>query len=53
MHAATMLEVAEIVGRTLNEVYVDVDRRMTHSDVSASASMLLGGQRLGGRCGCS
>ena len=44
-----MLEVAEIVGRTLNEVYVDVDQRMTHSDVSASASMLLGGQRLGGQ----
>ena len=27
----------------------DVDKRMTHSDVSASASMLLGGQRLGGQ----
>ena len=49
MHAETMLQVAEIVGRTLNDVYVDVDRRMTHSDVSASASMLLGGQRLGGQ----
>ncbi len=49
MHAATMLEVAEIVGRTLNEVYEDVDKRMTHSDASASASMLLGGQRLGGQ----
>ena len=40
---------AEIVGRALNDVYVDVDRRMAHSDVSASASMLLGGQRLGGQ----
>ncbi len=49
MHAGSMLRVAEIVGRTLNEVYVDVDKRMTHSDVSASASMLLGGQRLGGQ----
>ena len=44
-----MLEVAEIVGRTLNEVYVDVDKRMERSDASASASMLLGGQRLGGQ----
>ena len=49
MHAPSMLQVAEIVGRTLNDVYVDVDRRMAHSDVSASASMLLGGQRLGGQ----
>jgi putative proteasome-type protease len=49
MQAPTMLEVAEIVGRTLNEVYVDVDERMGRSDVSASASMLLGGQRLGGQ----
>jgi putative proteasome-type protease len=49
MHAGSMLEVAEIVGRTLNEVYVEVDRRMGNSDVSASASMLLGGQRLGGQ----
>ena len=50
MHAGhACCEVAEIVGRTLNDVYVDVDKRMTHSDVSASASMLLGGQRLGGQ----
>jgi putative proteasome-type protease len=49
MLAGTMLQVAEIVGRTLNDVYVEVDKRMTHSDVSASASMLLGGQRLGGQ----
>ena len=49
MHAASMLEVAEIVGRTLNEVFVDVDERMRRTEVSASASMLLGGQRLGGQ----
>jgi putative proteasome-type protease len=49
MRAETMLEVAEIVGRTLNDVYVDVDDRMARTDVSASASMLLGGQRLGGQ----
>ena len=49
MHAPTMLEVAEIVGRTLNDVYVEVDERMKRTDYSASASMLLGGQRLGGQ----
>jgi putative proteasome-type protease len=49
MLAPSMLEVAEIVGRTLNGVYVDVDRRMERADVSASASMLVGGQRLGGQ----
>jgi putative proteasome-type protease len=49
MTAPTMLEVAEIVGRTLNDVYVEVDERMARTEVSASASMLLGGQRLGGQ----
>ena len=49
MRAPSMLEVAEIVGRTLNEVYVEVDDRMKRSEASASASMLLGGQRLGGQ----
>jgi len=49
MHAGTMLEVAELVGRTLNDVYVDIDQRMARTDISASASMLLGGQRLGGQ----
>ena len=49
MHAPSMLHVAEIVGRTLNDVYVDVDDRMKRTDVSASASMLVGGQRLGGQ----
>jgi putative proteasome-type protease len=49
MLAPSMLEVAEIVGRTLNEVYVDVDQRTARSEISASASMLLGGQRLGGQ----
>ena len=48
MLAPSMLQVAELVGRTLNDVYVDVDKRMERTDVSASASMLLAGQRLGG-----
>jgi putative proteasome-type protease len=48
MLAPSMLEVAEIVGRTLYGVYSDVDRRMT-GDTSASASLLVAGQRLGGQ----
>jgi putative proteasome-type protease len=49
MHAASMLDVAEIVGQTLNEVFVEVDERMKRTEGSASASMLLGGQRIGGQ----
>jgi putative proteasome-type protease len=48
MHASSMLEVAEIVGRTLNDVHVEIGARMERTRYSASASMLLGGQRLGG-----
>jgi putative proteasome-type protease len=49
MHAGSMLEVAELVGRTLNDVYVEISERMERTSYSASASMLLGGQLLGGR----
>ena len=49
MHAGSMLEVAEIVGRTLNDVYVAIGERMERTRYSASASMLVGGQRLGGQ----
>ena len=49
MHAGSMLEVAEIVGRTLNDVYVDIGERMERTKYSASAAMLLGGQRVGGQ----
>jgi putative proteasome-type protease len=49
MHAETMLEVAEIVGRTLNDVYVEIGDRMERTKYSASASMLLAGQRRGGQ----
>jgi putative proteasome-type protease len=45
MLAETMLDVAEIVGRTLNEVSVEIGRRMAHMNGAASASILLGGQR--------
>ncbi|MBP7000679.1 peptidase [Amaricoccus sp.] len=51
LKAPTMLGVAEIVGRTLFEVSVAVRSRMKQMDqaASASASMLLAGQRKGGR----
>ena len=45
----SMLEVAEIVGRTLNDVHVEIGERMERTSYSASASMLVGGQRLGGQ----
>jgi putative proteasome-type protease len=44
-----MLGVAEIVGRTLFEVSMSVRERMRQMDQSASASIVLGGQRAGGR----
>ena len=49
MQAGSMLEVAEIVGRTLNDVHVAIGERMERTRYSASASMLVGGQRLGGQ----
>ncbi len=49
MRAPSMLEVAEVVGRTLNDVHVELGERMERTNTSASASMLVGGQRLGGQ----
>ena len=51
LKADTMLDVAEIVGRTLNEVAVSVKAQMKTMSQSpaAGASMLLGGQRRGGK----
>lgn len=45
-----MLEAAEIVGRTLNDVAVSIGERMARMSDGGlpSASMLLGGQRKGG-----
>lgn len=50
MKADSMLDIAEIVGRTLFEVSVSVRDRMRRMDQapSASASLILGGQRRGG-----
>jgi putative proteasome-type protease len=49
LHATSMLEVAEIVGRTLNDVHAQIRSRMERTGSTASASMLVGGQRLGGQ----
>jgi putative proteasome-type protease len=49
LHAPSMLEVAEIVGRTLNDVHVEIGTRMERTKYSASAAMLVGGQRIGGQ----
>jgi putative proteasome-type protease len=48
MRAETMLDVAELVGRTLNEVSVEISQRMAPLNGAAGASILLGGQRRGG-----
>jgi putative proteasome-type protease len=48
MLAETMLDVAGIVGRTLFDVAMSVRARMKQMDQSASASIILGGQRKGG-----
>jgi putative proteasome-type protease len=49
MRAETMLAAAEIVGRTLNDVSVAIGDRMSRTNHSATALMLLGGQRRGGQ----
>ncbi len=48
LRAETMLEVAEIVGRTLNQVSVEINQKMGAMNQAAVASMLLAGQRKGG-----
>jgi len=48
MLAETMLDVAGIVGRTLFDVSMAVRERMNQMNQSASASIILGGQRRGG-----
>ncbi len=46
--APTMLQVAEIVGRTLNAVSQEVADKLTRMKQAASASMIVAGQRRGG-----
>ena len=54
MHAGSMLEVAEIVGRTLNDVYVEIGERMERTrllGLGLDAASAASGSA--GRCGCS
>lgn len=46
--APTMLQVAEIVGRTLNAVGQDVAQKLDSMKQAASASLIVAGQRRGG-----
>jgi len=46
--APSLLQVAEIIGRTLNATSQEVGNRMGESASSASASMIVAGQRAGG-----
>ena len=46
--APTMLQVAQIIGRTLSQTSQEVASRMSGSKSSASASMIVAGQRKGG-----
>jgi putative proteasome-type protease len=49
LKSETMLDVAEIVGRTLNAVGVEINERMSGMNQSATALVLLAGQRRGGQ----
>ena len=46
--APSMLQVAQIVGRVLSEVSAEIRERMDRSAQSASASLIVAGQRKGG-----
>ena len=46
--APTMLQVAQIIGRTLSDTSQEVASRMAGTKTSASASMIVAGQRKGG-----
>lgn len=48
MLAPTMLQVAELIGRTLSEVRQEISERMGPSARNASASMIVAGQRKDG-----
>lgn len=48
MTVPTMLQVAELIGRTLADVSGEVQARMERSSRTASASMIVAGQRRGG-----
>ncbi len=49
MLATSMLDIAEIIGSTLSDVSVAIGEKMSKMNHSASATLLVGGQRRGGR----
>lgn len=49
MKAQTMLAIAEIIGNTLFRVSADINDKMARMNQAASASMIVAGQRRGGR----
>ena len=48
LHASTMLQVAQIIGRALSEISADVAERMDRAAQNVTASMIVAGQRKGG-----
>lgn len=48
LSAPTMLQTAEMIGRTLSEVSAEIRDRMDRAAQSASASLIVAGQRRGG-----
>ncbi|MEA5161635.1 MULTISPECIES: proteasome-type protease [Cereibacter] len=48
LKAPTMLKVAEIIGNMLAQVRLDIDEKLSAMKQSASASMIVAGQRRGG-----
>lgn len=55
MRAPTLLKVASIIGNMLARVRGEVDEKLSAMRQTASASLIVAGQRRGaaGRCGCS
>ncbi|MBV0914092.1 peptidase [Anianabacter salinae] len=48
MTCETMLQVAEMIGQTLSDVRVEIASKMSRASESASAAMIVAGQRRGG-----
>lgn len=49
LQAATMLDVAEVVGNTLHRISLEIGEKMAPQEHAASATILLAGQRRGGQ----
>ena len=48
LHAPTMLQVADIIGRTMSDVSADITHKLKRMSQAASASLIVAGQRKGG-----